>query len=129
MTLSQAMRASSTGLTAERFRMDVISTNIANANSMRTKGKEAYRRQVVVLSGDESGVKIERIANDMSDLRREIEPGNPEADAEGFVYYTNVEPITEMVDMISASRAYEANVASFNSAKGMLKSALTIGEV
>lgn len=129
MTLSQAMRASSTGLAAERFRMDVISTNIANANSMRTKTDEAYRRQVVVLTGDENGVRIERIADDLSDFRKEADPGNPNADAEGFVYYTNVKPIHEMVDMIGATRAYEANVAAFNSAKGMMRSALSIGEV
>lgn len=123
------MRASSTGLAAERFRMDVISTNIANANSMRTKTEEAYRRQVVVLTGDENGVRIERVAADMSDLRQETEPGNPNADADDHVYYTNVKPIHEMVDMIGATRAYEANVAAFNSAKGMMRSALTIGEV
>ena len=129
MTLSQAMRASSTGLAAERFRMDVISTNIANANSMRTRTEDAYRRQVVILTGDENGVKIERVANDLSELRRESEPGNPNADAEGNVYYTNVKPIHEMVDMIGATRAYEANVSAFNSAKGMMRSALSIGEV
>lgn len=129
MTLSQAMRSSSTGLTAERFRLDVISTNIANANSIRTKDMDAYRRQVVVFSGDENGVKIEKIASDMSDLRKEMDPGNPNADADGFVYYSNVEPITEMVDMISATRSYEANVAAFNSAKGMLRSALSISDV
>jgi flagellar basal-body rod protein FlgC len=129
MTLSQAMRISSTGLAAERFRMDVISTNIANANSMRTSQNEAFRRQVVVLTGDQNGVKIERIADDLSDFRKESDPGNPNADANGFVYYTNVKPIHEMVDMIGATRAYEANVAAFNSAKGMLRSALSIGDV
>jgi flagellar basal-body rod protein FlgC len=128
-TLSQAMRASSTGLAAERFRMDVISTNIANANSMRTNDQDAYRRQIVILSGDESGVKIDRIANDLSELRKEHEPGNPNANSAGDVFYTNVKPIYEMVDMIGATRAYEANVAAFNSAKGMLRSALTIGDV
>ncbi len=129
MTLSQAMRSSSSGLTAERFRMDVISTNIANSNSMRTKDREAYRRQVVVLTGDNSGVRIERIAPDMSDLRREIDPTNPNANGDGEVFFTNVSPVAEMVDMIGATRAYEANVAAFNSAKGMLRSALSIGDV
>ncbi|HXH62205.1 MAG TPA: flagellar basal body rod protein FlgC [Fimbriimonadaceae bacterium] len=129
MTLSQAMRASSTGMTAERFRMDVISTNIANANSIQTTDHDAYRRQVVILSGNDRGVRIERLANDMSELRRESEPGNPNADKDGFVYYSNVKPINEMVNMISATRAYEANVAAFNSSKGMLRSALTIGDV
>ena len=128
MTLSRAMRASSTGLTAERFRMDVISTNIANANSIRTHDKDAYHRQMVVLSGDENGVHIERLMQDPRELRKEHDPGNPFADAEGFVYYSNVQPISEMVDMIGATRAYEANVAAFNAAKGMLRSALSIGD-
>ena len=123
------MRASSSGLAAERFRMDVISTNIANANSISTPDAEAYRRQFVIFSGDENGVRIERLVQDLSDLRREMDPGNPYADADGFVYYSNVSPITEMVDMIGATRSYEANIAAFNSAKGMLRSALTIGEV
>ena len=129
MTLSNAMRASASGLAAERFRMDVISTNIANANSISTPDGEAYRRQFVIFSGDENGVRIERIVQDLRDLRREVDPGNPYADDEGFVYYSNVQPITEMVDMIGATRSYEANIAAFNSAKGMLRSALTIGEV
>jgi len=129
MTLSNAMRASASGLAAERFRMDVISTNIANANSISTPDGEAYRRQFVIFSGDENGVRIERIVQDLRDLRREVDPGNPYADDEGFVYYSNVQPITEMVDMISATRSYEANIAAFNSAKGMLRSALSIGEV
>jgi flagellar basal-body rod protein FlgC len=129
MTLSQAMRASSSGLTAERFRMDVISTNIANANSMRTKDADAYRRQIVVLSGDNSGVRIEQILPDQSPLRREIDPTNPNANEKGEVFYTNINPVAEMVDMIGATRAYEANVAAFNSAKGMMRSALSIGDV
>lgn len=129
MTLSQAMRASSSGLTAERFRMDVISTNIANANSMKTKTADAYRRQVVVLSGDNSGVRIEQILPDQSPLRREIDPTNPNANDKGEVFYTNINPVAEMVDMIGATRAYEANVAAFNSAKGMMRSALSIGDV
>jgi flagellar basal-body rod protein FlgC len=129
MTLSQAMRASSTGLAAERFRMDVISTNIANANSMRTDDKEAYRRQVVILTGDNRGVRIERVADDMSEFVVKNEPDNPYANSRGEVFYTNVNPVAEMVDMIGATRAYEANVAAFNAAKGMLRSALTIGDV
>lgn len=128
MTLSNAMRISSTGMTAERFRMDVISSNIANANSMRTPDQDAYRRQMVILSGNESGVTIERIMQDASPLRMVQEPGNPFADANGYVFYSNVNPVYEMIDMIGATRAYEANVAAFKSAKGMLRAALTIGQ-
>lgn len=122
------MRASSTGLSAERFRMDVISNNIANANSISTPDKEAYRRQFVIFSGDQNGVKIEQLVEDTGELRKEMDPGNPFSDAEGYVYYSNVKPIHEMVDMIGATRSYEANIAAFNSAKGMLRAALTIGD-
>jgi flagellar basal-body rod protein FlgC len=129
MNLNSAMRISSTGLAAERFRMDVISGNIANANSVSTKGKDAYRRHSVELIGTAEGVKIGRVTQDGSPLREEVDPGNPSADKNGIVRYSNVNPITEMVDMLGASRAYEANIAAFNSAKGMIKSALTIGKV
>ena len=128
MTLSNAMRISSTGMTSERFRMDVISSNIANANSMRTADQDAYRRQMVILSGDESGVTIQRIMQDASPLRMVQDPGNPLADADGYVFYSNVNPVYEMIDMIGATRAYEANIAAFKSAKGMLRAALTIGQ-
>jgi flagellar basal-body rod protein FlgC len=130
MNLNTAMRISSSGLAAERFRMDVISGNIANANSVSTKdGKEAYRRHNVELVAGPEGVKISRITQDQSPLREESDPTNPNADQKGIVRYSNVNPITEMVDMLGASRAYEANVAAFNSAKGMIKNALTIGKV
>lgn len=128
-TLSNAMRVSAGGLTAERFRMDVISSNIANSSSMKIGDKLPYRRRDVALSGDENGVQIMGIVEDQRPFIEKIEPGNPNADAEGKVTYSNVEPINEMVDMIGASRAYEANIAAFNSAKSMIQSALQIGRV
>ncbi len=127
MNLFSAMRSSASGLAAERFRMDVISGNIANANSVSGKDKEAYRRHTVELIGTPDGVKIGRVNMDSSPLREEVDPSNPNADQRGIVRYSNVNPITEMVDMLGASRAYEANVAAFNSAKGMVKAALSIG--
>ncbi|MBL8087814.1 MAG: flagellar basal body rod protein FlgC [Chthonomonas sp.] len=129
MGLFGAMRASSSGMTAERFRMDVISMNIAGANTVKTPDKDAYRRQDVVLTASGDGVKVTRIDRDQSPLRPVYEPGNPAADENGFVYYSNVKPLQEMVDMMSASRAYEANVAAFNSARGMIRAALTIGKI
>lgn len=128
MNLNTAMRISSTGLAAERFRMDVISGNIANANSVSTKDQEAYRRHSVQLIGTPEGVKIGQVTIDRGLLRQEDDPSNPNA-INGKVTYSNVNPITEMVDMLGASRAYEANIAAFNSAKGMIKSALSIGKV
>jgi|SRR5579862_255031 len=129
MNLNSAMQVSSSGLAAERFRLDIISGNIANANSVSTNGKEAYRRHNVVLSGGPDGVEVTQVTTDESPLREEVDPGNPNADAKGIVRYSNVNPITEMVDMLGASRAYEANVAAFNTAKGMVKEALNIGKI
>lgn len=128
-TLSNAMRLSTAGLAAERFSMDVIATNLANANSTKSGGVDPYRRHIVVLRGDEDGPKIVRVEKDMTEFRVNYDPGNPNADAIGNVTMTNVQPIKEMVDMVSASRAYEANIAAFNAAKGMIKAALTIGRI
>lgn len=129
MTLNDAMRASSTGLAAERFRMNIIAGNIANAHSVRTEGQDAFRRRMVHLQGDPSGVRIMGAVPDMSPLRAVQEPDHPFADANGYVHYSNVQPLQEMVDMIGATRAYEANIAAFNSARSMVRMALMIGEV
>ena len=128
MNLNSAMQISSTGLAAERFRLDIISGNIANANSISADGKEAYRRHNVVLTGGPDGVQVTQVVTDQGPLVKEHDPGNPNADAYGNVYHSNVNPITEMVDMLGASRAYEANVEAFNTAKGMAKEALNIGK-
>lgn len=128
MSLNGALRISSSGMHAERFRMDAISSNIANANSITANGKEAYRRQIVSLESTENGVRIRNIAPDLTPLRMVYEPGNPAANEEGYVQYSNVEPVKEMVDMLGATRAYEANIAAFNAARGMVRSALTIGQ-
>lgn len=123
------MRVSASGLNAERFRMDVISSNIANAGSMKVNGQDPYRRRSVEIMGNIDGVQITRILEDSRPFRVQYEPSNPNADKDGNVTYSNIEPINEMVDMIGASRAYEANIAAFNSAKGMIRSAMTIGKV
>jgi len=128
-TLASAMRASASGLSAERFRMDVISSNLANANTTGVNGQDPYRRREVLLEGTQDGVRIQAIIQDRSPFRIVHDPAHPNADADGNVRYTNVEPITEMVTMLSASRAYEANIAAFNSAKTMVKSALQIGKI
>lgn len=129
MTLSSTMKISSSGMAAERFRMDVIASNIANSNSIATGGRPAYQRRTVVLQGGQDGVKVTGLEADRKPFRVVHDPTNPAADAEGNVTYSNVEPVFEMVDMISASRAYEANIAAFNTARGMIRSALQIGKV
>jgi flagellar basal-body rod protein FlgC len=129
MTLGSAMRASASGLAAERFRMDVISVNIANASTTQVGNQQPYRARDVVLEAAPDGVKITQIVSNPTPFPVRHEPGHPNADADGNVIASNVEPMTEMVNMLSASRAYEANVAAFNTAKGMVKSALNIGKV
>lgn len=136
---------SASGLTAQRLRLDVIANNLANAETTRTAGGGPYVRQLVVFAPREAlpfsyflraaaapqvpgyGVQVEGIVPDPSPPRRVYQPGHPDADAAGYVAYPNVNVVTEMVDMISASRAYEANAAAFNAAKGMALQALELG--
>ncbi len=142
MSFFGAIDASASGMTAERLRLDVISNNIANVNTTRTVDGGPYRRQFVVFEprpGDGSfsgmmtrqfqlnGVKVTGIKKDDSPLRMIYEPGHPDADADGYVKMPNINIITEMVDMMTASRAYEANVAAVNVAKSMMLKALEIG--
>lgn len=129
MNLNTAMKISASGLAAERYRMDTISTNIANANTIKKPGADAWHRQDVVLTGDENGVKVTGVVSNQNDYLVKHEPENPYADKDGNVFYSNVDPLTEMVNMMSASRAYEANIQAFNSAKGMIRNALQIGKV
>ena len=129
MTINNAMNISTSGLSAERFRMDVIADNIANANSTQVGTQEPYRRKDVVLTGSDNGVQVAGVQDDQQPFSQKYDPGNPYADANGYVKATNVQPINEMVDMMSASRAYEANVAAFNTEKGMVRAALSIGKV
>jgi flagellar basal-body rod protein FlgC len=129
MTLNNSLRISASGLAAERFRMDVISSNIANANSTVADGRGPYRRRDVQLAGSPDGVQVVRIIEDPRPFIQRHMPGHQSADANGMVLTSNVEPVEEMVNMIAASRAYEANIAAFNSAKGMIRSALNIGKL
>lgn len=122
------MRVAATGLSAERFRLDVISGNIANANTERIGGNDPYRRRMVALTGDENGVQVQEVIEDERPFPVKTDFGDPNADGQGHVVTSNVQPVMEMVDMLGASRAYEANIAAFNSAKEMVKSALNIGK-
>ena len=143
MGMFGAIDAAASGMTAERLRMDVISNNIANANTTRTVEGGPYRRQVVVFAprtngntfsqifaqqldaGD--GVRVIGISKDDSPLRQVYDPSHPDANTQGYVQMPNVNIVTEMVDMITDTRAYEANVTAVNSAKNMALKALEIG--
>lgn len=138
-----AINVSASGLTAERLRMDVISKNIANANTTRTVNGTPYRRQVVTFETKNeaqsfqnhlsnqmekfSGVEVTGIKEDQSPFKNVYEPGHPDANEQGYVLKPNVDIVTEMANMISATRAYEANVTSIDAAKNMAQRALEIG--
>ena len=140
-----SLDVSASGMSAQRMRMDLISQNIANANTTRTEDGTPYRRQTLVLGTDTSigfssylsgasketlgsgKVKIQGIKEDMSDLKKVYEPDNPEADEDGYVTMPNVDIVTEMVDMISATRSYEANVTASTASKNMATQAISIG--
>lgn len=130
-SLANALQYSTSGLAAERFRMDVISGNIANANTVARPGQDGYRRRSVVLNSTETGVQIGSIEEDRTrPCLQKVDWSNPFHDpTTGIVTMSNVDPTMEMVDMIGASRAYEANISAFNTAKGMINSALQIGKV
>lgn len=116
---------SASGLTAERLNMDLIAGNIANANTTVTPEGGPFRRQLAVFMeqydtlGRPAGVVVDKVIRDPSELRKVYEPGNPDADAEGYVSYPNVNIINEMVDMIAASRSYEANSTVIENTKAI----------
>ncbi|MDN5276513.1 MAG: flagellar basal-body rod protein FlgC [Clostridiales bacterium] len=141
----RAFDISASALTLQKLRMDVIAQNIANAQTTRTETGEPYRRKVVVVREEQDtkpfgqylqesvkafsggGVKAVRIQGDPTPFKRVYDPGHPDADEDGYVLMPNVEILREMVDMISATRSYEANVTAFNASKNMAMKALEIG--
>ncbi len=123
------------GLKTQRIRMNVIANNIANALTTRTPRGGAFRRQMAIVRGEQLqpainpekfGVRVKNIKTDYSPLRQVYEPGHPDADADGFVNYPNVDVAVEMVNLVAAQRAYDANVAVVVSGKRMRQTALEI---
>lgn len=144
MQIFRSIDIAASGLTAERLRMDIISNNIANVSSTRTEGGGPYQRQMPVFAPREAesfatifnraqnqmtseGVRVVGISKDTAPFKKVYDPQHPDADKEGYVNMPNVNVVTEMVDMISASRSYEANVTIINAAKSMAMKALEIG--
>jgi len=139
-TLSQAITASASALSAERTRIEVAVSNMANAESTRGPDGQPYRRRDVVLAADRTssfdtamgqagavGVSVAALVEDQSPFRRRYEPSHPDADAEGFVALPNVEPQNEMVDLIGASRAYQANLTAISLIRDLVAKALELG--
>ncbi len=147
MGLFNSFNISASALTAQRLRMDVISQNIANVNTTRTAEGTPYRRKTVVFQEKEAdvpfsqylseqsrdslsaggGVRVTGIVEDQTPFKEVYDPSHPDADDNGIVRMPNVEVVTEMVNMISATRAYEANVTALNASKSMAVKALEIG--
>jgi flagellar basal-body rod protein FlgC len=144
MGLFDAIDTAASGLSAERLRMDVTAENLANAQTTRGADGQPYRRKSVVLQEDSGrsfgaalagavggagarrGVRVAEIATDPTPNRLVYDPGHPDADARGYVSMPNVEPVAEMVDLITASRGYEANVTVMQTAKQMFAKTLDI---
>jgi flagellar basal-body rod protein FlgC len=141
MDFFSAMDISASALTAERTRMNLISSNLANANSTRSAEGGPYRRKDAVFTAtgagsfgraltrasDLRGVQVSQIVEDQNPPRLQYEPTHPDADARGYVAYPNVNVVEEMADMISASRSYEANITAVNAAKNMALKTLDLG--
>jgi flagellar basal-body rod protein FlgC len=144
MGFFNSMNVSASGMTAQQLRTDIISQNLANINTTRDENGNPYVRKTVVvaqkgmtfnsilnstLGASGKGVKVVSIEEDReTDMRMVYDPGNPDADENGYVTYPNVDTVTEMTNMIDASRSYEANVTAFNASKSMLLKTLELGK-
>jgi flagellar basal-body rod protein FlgC len=135
--LFKGLEVAQTGLSTQKYRLDIIASNLANANSVTDTGSEPYRRKIPVFrevldkeQGIElSKVAIEAVVEDPSPFKLKYDPSNPLADEKGYVRLPNIDPMREMVDMISAMRTYEANLTAFNTHKDMLLKSLEIIKV
>lgn len=128
------MRIAASGLSAERLRMDTISSNIANAETTRTAEGGPYVRKIAVFQENYQkelgmrGVKAVEIKDDESPLKRVYDPSHPDSDDDGYITMPNVNILNEMADMMASSRSYEANVDSLDAQKNMFLKALEIGK-
>lgn len=147
MTLGymDSLDISASALTAQRLRMDIISQNIANSSTTRAENGQPYRRKTVIFGERKDtsfhgalsrkmegkttgrGVRVTAIIDDPTPFKRVYDPGHADADEEGYVNMPNVDVVTEMVNMISASRAYDANITAINTSKSIAVKALGIG--
>ena len=146
MALFQSFNISASGMTAQRFRTDIIAENIANVNTTSTENGDPYRRKIVTFTEKNvtpfseylstsrnravgNGVKVSKVTEDYeTDFIMEYDPANPDADENGYVSYPNVNTVTEMTNLIDATRAYEANATAFEASKSMALAGLNIGK-
>ena len=148
MSIFSSFNINASGMTAQRYRMDIISENVANANTTRTEDGTPYRRKVVTFEqrGEQvgtfssifgrasesykgQGVRVGKVSEDTwNDMIMAYDPSHPDADENGYVTYPNVNTVTEMTNLIDASRSYEANVTAFNATKNMALKGLELGK-
>lgn len=151
MSIFNGINTSASALTANRFKMDVIASNLANVDTTRARINEdgewePYRRKLVTqearggqfnsflhkaMNKSDSvgkGVRIRSVVEDQTPFKQIYNPSHPDADELGFVQMPNVDPLQEMINLMSVTRAYEANVTALNASKGMLMKALEIGK-
>jgi flagellar basal-body rod protein FlgC len=139
-TLSSASNAAASALSVGRVRIEAAVSNLANAESTRSANGQPYRRRDVVIRAEPmesfgdalgrstaTGVKVVGVVEDQSEFRRRYEPSHPDADQDGFVSLPNVDAPQEMVDMLGAARAYQANLAAINIIRDMVAKALELG--
>ncbi len=136
MSVFSIIDTSASGMTAQQLRVDIISNNIANADTTRTKTGGPYRREIPIFAERLAktthgtvgrGVEVVKIARDQSPFQKVYDPSNPDAGKDGYVKMPNVNVLREMVDLISAQRTYEANATVISNAKAMASSAVQIG--
>jgi flagellar basal-body rod protein FlgC len=144
MNLFGVLDINSSALTAERERAEVTASNLANAETTHTPGGGPYKKQLVVFGTERTGrgkfaltlaslsdlrargVKVEKVVEDKSAALRRYEPGHPDADAEGYVSYPNINPVEEMVDLMGAAQAYQLNVGAVQATKAMISETIQI---
>ncbi|WP_299595902.1 flagellar basal body rod protein FlgC [uncultured Microbulbifer sp.] len=134
MSMFSIFEISGSAMAAQGQRMNVTASNLANADSVAGPDGEAYRAKHLIFAarqqqnGDIGGVSVRGLVEDTAPLRQEYRPDHPLADEGGYVSVPNVEPVNEMVDMIAASRSYQANVEVMNTSKQLMLKTLTLGE-
>ncbi len=134
MSLFSIFNVAGSGMSAQSQRLNVVASNLANADSATSSTGQVYRAKQVVFAAvpvsgaDATGVQVEQVVEDKSPPRMKYDPQNPLADGKGYVAMPNVNVVEEMVNMISASRSYQTNVDMMNAAKTMLQKTLTLGQ-
>jgi flagellar basal-body rod protein FlgC len=134
MSLFKIFNVAGSAMSAQSQRLNVVASNIANADSSTSATGQTYRAKQVIFSAvpsasaESTGVKVQQVIEDQSPLKQVYDPKNPKADENGYITMPNVNMVEEMVNMISASRSYQTNVETMNTAKNMLLKTLTIGQ-